>query len=129
VVEANNPMHVDHFKRANADEILVTSQLASRLLARSALYPGLTGLVTDIVSGGEGSELYRVALPEEYIGLSVDDLSAKLRGEHRATLLAVTRDGSSMTNPAADFRLQAGDDAVVVAEGLGSLRPLELQHE
>ncbi len=129
VVEANNPTHVAHFRRANADEILVTSQLASRLLARSALYPGLTGLVTDIVSGGEGSELYRVALPDAYVGLSIDDLSAKLRGEHHATLLAVTRDGSSITNPPTDFHLKAGDDAVVVAEGLGTLRPLELQHE
>jgi voltage-gated potassium channel len=128
VVEANNPMHVPHFRRADADEILVTSRLASRLLARSALYPGLTELVTDIVSGGEGSELYRVALPDDYVGLSIDDLSAKLRGDHRATLLAVTRDGRSMTNPPADFRLQAGDDAVVVAETLGELRPLELQH-
>ena len=129
VVEANNPMHVDHFRRAHADEVLVTSRLASRLLARSALYPGLTELVTDIVSGGEGSELYRVALPPEYVGLSIDELSAKLRGEHRATLLAVTRNSTSMTNPPADFRLEAGDDAVVVAEGLGELRPLELQHE
>jgi voltage-gated potassium channel len=128
VVEANNPMHVDHFRRAEADEILVTSRLASRLLARSALYPGLSELVTDIVSGGEGSELYRVSLPDEYVGLSIDELSAKLRGEHHATLLAVTRDGRSMTNPPADFRLQAGDDAVVVAESLGELRPLELQH-
>jgi hypothetical protein len=34
-----------------------------------------------------------------------------------------------MTNPPADFRLAAGDDAVVVAEGLGELRPLQLQHE
>ena len=41
VVEANNPAHVEHFRRADADEILVTSRLASRLLARSALYPGL----------------------------------------------------------------------------------------
>jgi voltage-gated potassium channel len=129
VVEANNPMHVDHFRRANADEILVTSRLASHLLARSALYPGLSELVTDIVSGGEGSELYRVALPEEYVGLSVDELSAKLRGDHHATLLAVTRDGHSMTNPKADFRLQSGDDAVVVAESLGDLRPLQLQHD
>ncbi len=129
VVEANNPMHVDHFRRANADEILVTSKLASHLLARSALYPGLSELVTDIVSGGEGSELYRVGLPDEYCGLSVDDLSAKLRTEHRATLLAVTRDGRSMTNPPADFRLEAGDDAVVVAESLGELRPLELAHD
>ncbi|MDQ4034594.1 MAG: NAD-binding protein [Chloroflexota bacterium] len=129
VVEANNPAHVDHFRRADADEILVTSRLASRLLARSALYPGLSELVTDIVSGGEGSELYRVVLPHDYVGLSIDELSAKLRGDHRATLLAVTRDGRSMTNPPADFRLQAGDDAVVVAESLGVLRPLELQHE
>jgi voltage-gated potassium channel len=129
VVEANNPAHVDHFRRADADEILVTSRLASRLLARSALYPGLSELVTDIVSGGEGSELYRVALPDEYVGLSIDELSATLRGEHRATLLAVTRDGRSMTNPPSDFRLRAGDDAVVVAESLGELRPLELQHD
>jgi voltage-gated potassium channel len=129
VVEANNPMHVDHFRRANADEILVTSRLASHLLARSALYPGLSELVTDIVSGGEGSELYRVALPEEYVGISVDELSAKLRGEHHATLLAVTRDGRSMTNPKTDFRLRSGDDAVVVAESLGDLRPLQLQHD
>ncbi len=128
VVEANNPMHVPHFRRAEADEILVTSRLASRLLARSALYPGLSELVTDIVSGGDGSELYRVAPPADYVGLSVDELSTKLRGDHHATLLAVTRDGHSMTNPPADFRLQAGDDAVVVAEGLGTLRPLELQH-
>jgi voltage-gated potassium channel len=129
VVEANNPMHVDHFRRADADEILVTSRLASRLLARSALYPGLSELVTDLVSGGEGSELYRVMLPDGYVGLSIDELSTKLRGDHHATLLAVTRDGRSMTNPPADFRLKDGDDAVVVAEGLGTLRPLELQHE
>lgn len=129
VVEANNPTHVDHFRRAEADEILVTSRLASRLLARSALYPGLTELVTDIVSGGDGSELYRVMLPDTYVGLSIDELSTRLRGEHHATLLAVTRDGRSLVNPPADFRLQAGDDAVVVAEGLGELRPLELQHE
>ncbi|HEX2765253.1 MAG TPA: NAD-binding protein [Candidatus Limnocylindria bacterium] len=127
VVEANNPTHVDHFRRAEADEILVTSRLASHLLARSALYPGLSELVTDIVSGGEGSELYRVALPDTYVGLSIDELSAKLRGEHRATLLAVTRDGRSLTNPPADFRLEPGDDAVVVAESLGELRPLQLQ--
>ena len=82
-------------------------------------------LVTDIVSGGPGSELYRVELPDEYVGLSIDELSAKLRGEHRATLLAVTRNGTSMTNPPADFRLEPGDDAVVVAESLGELQPLD----
>ena len=31
----------------------------------------------------------------------------------------------SMTNPASDFRLVAGDDAIVLAESLGDLVPIE----
>ena len=52
VAEVNNPRHDPHFRRAGVDELLVTSKIASHLLARSALYPGLTGIITDIVSGG-----------------------------------------------------------------------------
>ncbi|TAK03102.1 MAG: hypothetical protein EPO36_00055 [Chloroflexota bacterium] len=124
VAEVNNPRHVEHFQRARVDEILVTSRLASRLLARSALYPGLTSLVTDIVSGGAGSELYRVELPASYLGLTIDEVSARLRGEHRATLLAVSRDHQTFVNPPTDFRVQTDDDLLVVAESLGGLAPL-----
>jgi voltage-gated potassium channel len=126
VAEVNNPRHVDHFRRARADEVLVTSRLASRLLARSALYPGLTELVTDMVSGGDGSELYRVTLPEEYLGLTIDDVSRRLRAEHRATLLAITRGDHTFTNPPRDFVLEPNDDALVLAESLGTLAPLKL---
>lgn len=124
VVEVNNPAHVAHFRRAQVDEVLVTSRLASRLLARSAIYPGLSELVTDIVSGGEGSELYRVKLPEHLHGKTIDEVSADLRSHHSATLVAVSRDGVTHTNPATDFALQPGDDLVVVAESLGTLQPL-----
>lgn len=124
VVEVNNPSHVPHFQRANVDELLITSRLASRLLARSAIYPGLTGLVTDIVSGGDGSELYRVVLPDGCVGKTIDELSAFLRASHSATLLAVSRDGHTYTNPGPDFALAAGDDLVVIAESLGTLQPL-----
>ncbi len=126
VAEVNNPRHEAHFRRANVDELLVTSKIASHLLARSALYPGLTGLVTDIVSGGEGSELYRIALPDAYVGLSIDAVAARLRTEHRATLLSVNRGGHAFVNPGADFVLELGDDAIVVAESLGTLAPLEM---
>ena len=126
VAEVNNPKLEPHFRRADVDELLVTSRIASHLLARSALYPGLSGIVTDIVSGGDGSELYRVSLPDEYCGMSIDDLAARLRRDHRATLLSVNRGGHSFVNPDTAFILQPGDDAVVVAESLGSLAPLEL---
>lgn len=121
IVEVNSPKHADHFKRTGVDEILVTSRLASHLLARTALYPGLGALVTDIVSGGEGSELYRVGLPAAYRGLSVDEASARLRRDHGATLLALARRGRTMVNPAADTHIESDDEAVVVADSLGAL--------
>ena len=126
VAEVNNPRHEAHFRRAGVNELLVTSKVASHLLARSALYPGLTGLVTDIVSGGEGSELYRITLPDEYLGMTIDEVTSHLRADHRATLLSVNRGGQAFVNPEAAFRLQPGDDAIVVAESLGKLAPLTL---
>jgi K+ transport systems, NAD-binding component len=126
VAEVNNPRHEPHFLRAEVDELLVTSKIASHLLARSALYPGLSAIVTDIVSGGEGSELYRITLPDDYIGQSIDAVASRLRSEHRATLLSVNRGGRAFVNPPTDFVLEPGDDAVVVAESLGTLAPLKL---
>jgi voltage-gated potassium channel len=126
VAEVNNPRHEPHFWRAEVDEVLVTSKVASHLLARSALYPGLSAIVTDIVSGGEGSELYRITLPESYVGQSIDVVAALLRQEHRATLLSVNRGGRAFVNPPSDFVFQSGDDAIVVAESLGTLAPIQM---
>ena len=125
VVEVNNPKHVAHFKRADVDEVLVTSKLASRLLARTALHPGLSDLVTDMVSGGIGSELYRVPMPDWMIGLSVLEVSAMLLAYHGATLLAVARNGELLANPAARLVLEAGDEIVLMAESIEGLESLE----
>jgi len=124
VVEVNNPRHVEHFRRAHADEIVVTPRLASHLVARAALYPGLSDLVTDMVSGGVGSELYRVQVPTDYPGLSIDEASRRFRDEHRATLIAISRVGKTYINPEADFHIVVGDEALVVAESLGNLEPV-----
>jgi len=48
-----------------------------------------------------------------------------MRHDHQATVLAVSRNGSSFVNPPSDFRLAPGDDAVVLAESLGTLSPLK----
>ena len=128
VAEVNNPRHVEHFRRARVDELIVTSQLGPRPPRSDGIYPGLIELVADIVSGGEGSELYRIEIPEAYLGLSVDEVSARLRAEHRATLLSISRGGKAVVNPPTDFHIESGDDAVVIAESLGTLAPLILSH-
>ena len=104
--------------------MLVTPRLASHLLARAALYPGLSELVTDMVSGGVGSELYRIEMPADHVGLGVDESSRKLRDENHATLLAIRRGGETFVNPNSEFVIADGDEALVVAEKLGKLSPV-----
>lgn len=128
VAEVNNPIHVPHFRRANVDELLVTSRLTSRLLARSALYPGLSELVTDIVGGAgnpDDPQLYRVRMPEGGVGKSIIELGGLMRSEHHATVLAVTRAGRTVANPPHGFRMEHGDDLVVLAYTLGDLVAVE----
>lgn len=124
VVELNNSAHVDHARRAHADEVIVASQLAAHLAARTALYPGLAELVADVVSGGEGAELYRVRLPDGYVGRSVEETVGDLLRRHRATMLAVVRGDRCLVNPAPDMRIEPNDDALVVAESLADLVPM-----
>lgn len=124
VVEVNNPKHVTHFKRADVDEVLVTSKLASRLLARTALYPGLGDLVTDMVSGGAGSELYRVRVPDRMVGMSIGEASQHLKEEFDSTLLALAHSGTLTTNPQSDVLLVADDEVVVIAEHIDKLATL-----
>jgi voltage-gated potassium channel len=102
--------------------MMVTSHIASRLLARSAVYPGLTGIVADLVSSG-GSELYGVKVPRDCVGLSMEEASYRLRAEHQAILLAVRRDGRVQFHAPREFELRENDDLVVIAESLGRLAP------
>jgi voltage-gated potassium channel len=46
--------------------------------------------------------------------------------EHQATLLSVNRGGRAFVNPPSNFILDSGDDAIVVAQSLGTLAPLKI---
>ncbi len=124
VVEVSNARNGEHLKRAHADEVIATPRLAAHLIARSALYAGLADLVMDLVTGGEGSELYHVQLPSEAAGQTVSAVGELLR-KTRTILVAIVRDGKSQVNPAADFVVQAGDQALVIAESAESLVPVQ----
>ena len=57
--------------------------------------------------------------------MTIDEVSRRFRDEHHATLLAVNRLGKTITlNPAQDFQLMSTDEALVIAERLGTLKPV-----
>ena len=125
VVEVNNPAHVEHFQRADADEILVSSQLVSRLMARSSLYPGLAGLSPTSCPAARAPSSTGSPCPT-----STSDSARRAVGEAQGPSTAPRCSRSAArgrhVNPPEDFRLEIGDDPVVVAESLGTLLPLQM---
>ena len=79
------------------------------------------------IEGTWGTELYRVNLPEDFVGLDFAEASFRLRQQHHATLIAVRRGFQCLFGGAEAVRLVADDDLVIIAEDLGRLVPSELR--
>ena len=123
VAEVNNPRHEPHFQRADVDELLVTSKVASHLLARSALYPGLSGDRDRHRVGRRGLR----ALPHHparRVPRAVDRrrVAPPARRPRGDAAVGQPRRPRVRQPAGRDFVLQPGDDAIVVAEALGHAR-------
>ena len=115
-VEILNPENRKHLERANADEVICTTELSRNILVQSALNHGLSEFFKEILTFTEGSEIYRVRLGGAFVGMSYSGLAADLVRSHRVTLLAVEQDGRVAVNPASDVTIKEGSYIFVLAE-------------
>lgn len=123
IVELIDEANIRHCERANADEIVVISQLNSSLLARTALNHGISNVITELVRTGYGNQLYKVPLPASMVGRSFMDIFVQIKEEHQAIVLAIQTEieGEVKANPASDYRLEASNYLIIVAEGTPKL--------
>ncbi|MFH1007848.1 MAG: ion channel [Candidatus Latescibacterota bacterium] len=115
-VELLDPENVQHARRARADEIVVTGELSSRLLVRSALDHGISDVVSELVCGSYGNAFYMVDVPSAYVGRTMEELFGVLKREYNTILIALEHDGKSITNPKLSVVTCQGDRLVVLAE-------------
>ena len=78
LVRSNSEMF---FQYTHVDEIVCLEQLAERLLAQSALTPGLSQVYMDLLTQSEDTnEIYQEIIPESLIGVSYRDAEATIIG-------------------------------------------------
>ncbi len=115
-VQILNPENRKHVERTNADEIICTTEVGTKLVVHSSLSKGLSKLITDLLSFGEGSEIYRSPLGKRFVGKSYTDLLVELRKNHKMTLLALVSGGEFHVNPRDERMVKEGDEVFVLAE-------------
>jgi len=111
-----------HLEKAGADEIISSDELGLRLLARTALFHGMTRVYQELLTvGRDANEIYLFPAPEALLGKDFIELTGmflRYRGDRRAcTLIGIHRSGEMMLNPIDDEAgpLQAGDQLLLMS--------------
>ncbi len=90
--ELLNPENRQHLKRANVDEIVVRGEHIGSLLAGATASPGLPRVLTSLLSPEEENNLWKVAIPSNFIGKRVGELAGYFREKHQAILIGLLKE-------------------------------------
>ncbi|MEN8140561.1 MAG: ion channel [Thermodesulfobacteriota bacterium] len=120
VVELVDTANVQHCQRANADEIIVGSELSSHLVASATMNHGISRVVSELLSTRSGgNELYCMAVPPALAGKGFLEVLVAMKEGYQATVVGVQkggRGGELISNPAVDYPVTATDYLVFIAK-------------
>ncbi len=121
--ECLDPRFRPHLRKAGADEVISANDLGLRLLARAALFHGMTRVYHELLTvGRDANEVYLVPVPPGLVGLPFVEAATRFlrhRGDKRACLLVgVQRGEVMMLNPVGDEAgpLQPGDELILLSQ-------------
>jgi voltage-gated potassium channel len=120
VAECLNPANRFHLLKAGADEVVSSDALGLRLLARSALFHGMSQFYWELLTvRRNANEVYLVPVPQELVGrtfVEVSEMFLRHREDRRSCLLiGVQRGDEMMINPIIEEAgpLQPNDQLIV----------------
>ncbi len=98
--ECRNPSNRHNLKKSGADEIISSEELGLRLLARSALFHGMTRVYQELLTvGRDANEMFLLPAPEGLVGKDFIELTgmfARHRADKRSCLLIGIQRGEEM---------------------------------
>lgn len=117
VVELVDKTNEQHCLRANADEIIVGSELSSHLIASAASNHGISKVVSELLSSRYGNEFHSMPVPEDMIGSKFLDVFVAMKTQSNTTVLGVQKDstGECISNPDVEYCVSEGDNLLVIS--------------
>lgn len=107
-------------KLAGVDDVIVTEEVASHLIATSTRNQGSVEALAELLTVQSGQQIYEVEVPAAWLGKSYWQLSQHLKQQSDALLLAIESivDGERTTqvNPPTSLVLAPDDRLVIIAQ-------------
>ncbi|MFH1090654.1 MAG: ion channel [Pseudomonadota bacterium] len=86
----------EHLRRAGVDETTVRGEPNSTILAGAAAAEGLASVMKRLLDMDEPNKLWRVRVPDRFVGRTVEELTQHYHQKHNAILIAVVSETSPM---------------------------------
>jgi len=115
-VEIEESANAAYCQRAHANEIIVTGEFSSKLMARAALNHGISKFIDELLSSRYGADLFKVEVPSALVGQRFIDVFLQVKEQNDGTIVAIgSESGQFITNPAKDYQLQASDSLIIIS--------------
>ena len=99
-VECRNVNNQHHLRKSGADEIISSDELGLRLLARTALFHGMTHIYQELLTvGRDANEIYSMVVPTSLVGrdfVEIAGMFVRYRDDKRSCLLLGIQRGEEM---------------------------------
>ena len=117
VVELVDKANEQYCLRANADEIIIGSEMSSHLIASAASDHGISKVISELLSSRYGNEFYSMSVPEELIGMKFIDVLVAMKAQSNAIVLGVQKGstGEFISNPDVDYLVSQEDNLLVIS--------------
>ncbi len=103
--------------RAQADEVIITSELSSMLISQATLNHGISKVISELLSAQTGNQLYKLPLPSSQIGHPFIDVFVHMKQHYQSIVVALQKglEGSVISNPDSTQIVEAGDYLIVMS--------------
>jgi voltage-gated potassium channel len=92
-----NRENYQHVKRANADDVIVSDQHVGFFLANQILSPGAPQVAMEILDYEHGNDIYRVPIPEEFIGKTFEEVFLHFKRTKNWTLIGIVTEEETVS--------------------------------
>lgn len=116
-VEIEDANNAAHCRRARANEIIVSGDFSSKLLARAAMHHGISKFIDELLSSRYGSDLFKCPVTPKMVGQKFLDIFIKTKADHNATIVAIDSENNNVfiSNPPQDYVIQDYDHLIIIS--------------
>lgn len=118
IVELVDPANALTCYRAQANEVIITSELSSMLISQATMNHGISKVISELLSVQAGNQLYKVPLPAGQSGQTFLEVFLYMKQTYQSIVVALQKgyEGDVISNPDNAQIVNASDYLIVMAK-------------